>query len=42
VPSGTVEGEQDDIARDIAAKIETDYDTARLKALIDAEGWNRS
>ena len=42
LPSGTAEGDQDDIARNIAAKIETDYDTARLKALIDAEGWNRT
>lgn len=40
-PSGEVEGDQDDIARATAARLEDEYDTARLKALIDAEGWNR-
>ncbi|WP_225029971.1 virulence factor [Xinfangfangia pollutisoli] len=41
LPSGEVEGDQDDIARATAARLEDEYDTARLKALIDAEGWNR-
>lgn len=36
------EGEAEDLARDTAARIEAEYDTARLKALIDAEGWNRT
>jgi len=34
-----VEGDQDQIARDTAARIEAEFDTARLKALIDADGW---
>lgn len=41
LPAGEVEGDQDDIARATAARLEDEYDTARLKALIDAEGWNR-
>ncbi len=35
---GEVEGDQDQIARDTAARLEADYDTARLKALIDNDG----
>lgn len=34
-----VEGDQDDIAKAEAARLEAEYDTARLKALIDADGW---
>lgn len=41
-PAYEVEGEQDDIARAEAARLEAEYDTARLKALIDAEGWARA
>lgn len=37
-----VEGEQDDIAKAEAARLEAEYDTARLKALIDAEGWAKA
>ncbi len=33
------EGEQDALAASIAADLETTYDTARIKALIDNEGW---
>lgn len=33
------EGDQDEIAKATAARLETEYDTPRLKALIDAEGW---
>jgi hypothetical protein len=40
-PPYEVEGEQEDIARDTAARIEAEYDTAKLKALIDADGWNK-
>ena len=34
-----VEGEPDAIARAEADRLEAEFDTARLKALIDAEGW---
>ena len=37
-----VEGDQDEIARSEAARLEAEYDTARLKALIDAEGWAKA
>lgn len=33
-----VEGEPDQIARDTADRLDAEYDTARLKALIEAEG----
>jgi len=33
-----VEGEPEAVAQAEAARLETEYDTARLKALIDAEG----
>lgn len=34
-----VEGEQDAIAAAEAARLEVEFDTARLKSLIDTEGW---
>lgn len=34
-----VEGDPDQIARAEADRLEAEYDTARLKALIDADGW---
>lgn len=34
-----VEGDQDQVAKAEAARLDAEYDTARLKALIDAEGW---
>jgi hypothetical protein len=34
-----VEGDQDEVAKAEAARLDAEYDTARLKALIDAEGW---
>ena len=34
-----VEGEQDAVARTEAARIDADYDQARLKALVDNDGW---
>ena len=37
-----VEGDQDAIAKAEAARLEAEYDTARLKALIDAEGWAKA
>ena len=41
-PPYEVEGDQDDIAKAEAARLEAEYDTARLKALIDAEGWAKA
>ncbi len=35
----TVEGEDEAVATAEAARIDATYDTARLKALIDNEGW---
>ena len=37
-----VEGDPDDIAKSEAARLEAEFDTARLKALIDAEGWAKA
>ena len=37
-----VEGDPDAIAAAEAARLEATYDTARLKALIDAEGWAKA
>lgn len=37
-----VEGDQDEIARETAARLEAEYDTARIKALIDADGWSNA
>jgi len=39
VPSGTQDGDDVAIAEAEAARLEQEYDTARLKALIDADGW---
>jgi hypothetical protein len=35
----TVEGDQDAVADAEAMRLETEYDSARIKALIDNEGW---
>ena len=37
-----VEGEQEDVARDEAARLEAEYDTDRLKTLIAADGWAKA
>lgn len=37
-----VEGEPEEIARATADRLEATFDTARLKALIDAEGWAKA
>ena len=37
-PAYAVEGEAAEVASAVAARIEADYDTARLKALIDNHG----
>ena len=34
-----VDGEQDAVAASEAARLEAEFDTARLKSLIDTEGW---
>jgi hypothetical protein len=34
-----VEGDPDQVAADEAARLEAEYDTARLKSLIDNSGW---
>ena len=39
---GEVEGEPDAIAASEAARIEAEFDTARLKALIDTDGWAKA
>jgi len=38
-PAYEVDGEPDAVAAQEAARIDTEYDTARLKALIDNDGW---
>ena len=42
VPSGEVEGDQDELARDIAAKLDAEYALTRIKALIENEGWAKA
>ncbi len=37
-----LEGEPDTIAADYAAKLEAEFDTARIKQLIDADGWAKA
>jgi hypothetical protein len=39
-PPYEVEGDQEDVARAEAARIEATYDTEKLKALIAADGWD--
>jgi hypothetical protein len=41
-PAVTVAGEDAEAAQAEAARIEAEYDQARLKALIEAEGWART
>jgi hypothetical protein len=38
-PPYTVEGADSDVARAEVARIDAKYDQARLKQLIDADGW---
>lgn len=40
-PPYQAEGEPQDVAVREAARIETEYDATRLRALIDNEGWDR-
>lgn len=37
-----VEGEQEDVVVQVAAQLEAEYDTERLKTLINAEGWAKA
>jgi hypothetical protein len=37
-----LDGEPDTVAADYAAKLEAEFDTARIKTLIDAEGWAKA
>lgn len=39
VSLGAEDGDADEIANSHATTLETDYDSTRLKALIDADGW---
>ena len=41
-PPYEAEGDQDELATSIAAALETEYDTERLKALIANEGWAKA
>lgn len=41
-PAYEVEGEQEDVARAEAARLEAEYDTERLKTLIAADGWAKA
>lgn len=41
-PPYEAEGEQDDLASSIAAALEAEFDTERLKALIANEGWAKA
>ena len=42
VPGPEVEGDPDALASAEAARLEAEFDTARLKTLIDAEGWAKA
>jgi hypothetical protein len=37
-----LDGDPDEIAKSEAARLEAEFDTARLKALIDTEGWAKA
>ena len=39
-PAYVVEGEAQDVATEEAARLEREYDTERLKALIENDGWS--
>ncbi len=38
-PPYAVEGDPDEVARTEAERLDTEYDTSRIKALIDNDGW---
>ncbi len=39
---GDIEGDPDQIVASEAARLEAEFDTARLKALIDTDGWAKA
>ncbi|MCX7288844.1 MAG: virulence factor [Rhodobacterales bacterium] len=39
---GDVEGEPGEVAAAEAARLEAEFDTAKLKSLIDADGWTKA
>ena len=41
LPAGSAEGEAEEVARAEAARLEAEYDKARLAALIEGDGWDR-
>lgn len=41
-PPYEMDGDPDEIAKAEAARLEAEFDTARLKALIDSEGWAKA
>jgi hypothetical protein len=41
-PPYEVDGDPDEIVKSVADQLEAEFDTARLKALIDAEGWAKA
>lgn len=41
-PAYAVEGEPDQIAADEAARLEAEFDTQRIKALIETDGWAKA
>ncbi len=41
-PPYEVDGEQEEVAAQVAAQLEAEYDTERLKALIANEGWAKA
>ena len=42
VPSGSEDGDQDEIARALADRLVADYDLARIKTLIENDGWAKA
>ncbi len=41
-PIGEVEGDPDAVAASEAARLEAEFDTAKLKSLIDSDGWAKA
>jgi hypothetical protein len=41
-PVAEIEGDADAIAADYAARLEAEFDTAKLKSLIEADGWAKA
>ena len=41
-PVAEIEGDPETIAADYAARLEAEFDTAKLKALIETDGWAKA